>query len=96
MPDLVSPSRPATRSTVSVELIEDVAAQLEHQCRGGEVIVSEAMLGDTETAAALGAGHGSKKKANYGRRQQVSRFVRVVVREKPYGRGEDMEKTRGS
>jgi class 3 adenylate cyclase len=31
----------------------NVAARLEHQCRGGEVIVSEAAAGDAETAAAL-------------------------------------------
>ena len=31
----------------------NVAARLEHQCRGGEVIVSEAVAADAETAAAL-------------------------------------------
>ena len=31
----------------------NVAARLEHQCRGGEVIVSEAVAQDAETAAAL-------------------------------------------
>ena len=31
----------------------NVAARLENQCRGGEVIVSEDVAGDAETAAAL-------------------------------------------
>ena len=31
----------------------NIAARLEHQCRGGEVIVSEAMAKNTETEAAL-------------------------------------------
>jgi class 3 adenylate cyclase len=31
----------------------NIAARLEHQCRGGEVIVSEDVAGDAETAAAL-------------------------------------------
>jgi class 3 adenylate cyclase len=31
----------------------NIAARLEHQCRGGEVIVSEALARDAETAAAL-------------------------------------------
>ena len=31
----------------------NIAARLEHQCRGGEVIVSEAVASDPETAAAL-------------------------------------------
>ena len=31
----------------------NVAARLEHQCRGGEVIVSEAVAQDAETAAVL-------------------------------------------
>jgi class 3 adenylate cyclase len=31
----------------------NIAARLEHQCRGGEVIVSEVLAGDAETAAAL-------------------------------------------
>jgi class 3 adenylate cyclase len=31
----------------------NIAARLEHQCRGGEVIVSEVVAGDAETAAAL-------------------------------------------
>jgi class 3 adenylate cyclase len=31
----------------------NIAARLEHQCRGGEVIVSEAVAKDVETGAAL-------------------------------------------
>ena len=31
----------------------NIAARLEHQCRGGEVIVSEAVAKDAETGAAL-------------------------------------------
>src|SRR5271156_3395969 len=31
----------------------NIAARLEHQCRGGEVIISDAVLADPETAAAL-------------------------------------------
>jgi class 3 adenylate cyclase len=31
----------------------NIAARLEHQCRGGEVVVSEAVARDTETAQAL-------------------------------------------
>jgi class 3 adenylate cyclase len=33
--------------------IVNIAARLEHQCRGGEVIVSEAVAKDAETEAAL-------------------------------------------
>ena len=48
MPDHASQSLPATRGA-----IVNIAARLEHQCRGGEVIVSEAVAKDAETEAAL-------------------------------------------
>ena len=40
----------------------NVAARLENQCHGGEVIVSEDVARDAETAAALAIGRRSKKR----------------------------------
>ena len=40
----------------------NVAARLENQCRGGEVIVSEAVAKDAETAAALADRTRSKRR----------------------------------
>jgi class 3 adenylate cyclase len=35
----------------------NAAARLEHQCRGGEVVISEAVLADDQARAALGPRH---------------------------------------
>jgi class 3 adenylate cyclase len=40
----------------------NIAARLEHQCRGGEVIVSEVVARDAETEAALVVAYRSKRR----------------------------------
>ena len=57
----------------------NIAARLEHQCRGGEVIVSEAVARDAETAAALADRMQIEETANLRGVSAPVRFVRVAV-----------------
>jgi hypothetical protein len=56
MPPHVGPGHSADNTGDALDYfgaIVNIAARLEHQCRGGEVIVSEAVAKDAETEAAL-------------------------------------------
>jgi class 3 adenylate cyclase len=57
----------------------NIAARLEHQCRGGEVIVSEDVAGDAETAAALADRTQIEETAMLRGVSAPVRFVRVAV-----------------
>src|SRR5271166_5092539 len=57
----------------------NIAARLEHQCRGGEVIVSEAVARDAETAAALADRTQIEETAMLRGVSAPVRFVRVAV-----------------
>ena len=57
----------------------NIAARLEHQCRGGEVIVSEAVARDAETAAALADRMQIEETAILRGVSAPVRFVRVAV-----------------
>jgi class 3 adenylate cyclase len=57
----------------------NIAARLEHQCRGGEVIVSEAVARDVETAAALADRTQIEETAMLRGVSASVRFVRVAV-----------------
>ena len=58
--------------------VVNTAARLEHECRGGEVIISQAVLGDGEARAALeGRGVTEDQAALRGLNEPV-RFVRVA------------------
>jgi class 3 adenylate cyclase len=61
----------------------NIAARLEHQCRGGEVILSEAMVRDAETASALANRTQIEEKAILRGVSAPVRFVRVAVGESP-------------
>ena len=58
----------------------NIAARLEHQCRGGEVIVSEAVASDPETAAALADRTQIEETAMLRGVSAPVRFVRVMGR----------------
>ena len=58
----------------------NIAARLEHQCRGGEVIVSEAVARDAETAAALADRTQIEETAILRGVSAPVRFVRVMGR----------------
>ena len=60
----------------------NIAAQLEHQCRGGEVIVSEAVAKDTAAEAALADRTLLDKSAMLRGVSAPVRFVRVDRRTK--------------
>src|SRR5258708_24002386 len=55
----------------------NIAARLEHQCRGGEVIVSEAVAKDAETEAALADRMQLEETATLRGVSASVRFVRV-------------------
>jgi class 3 adenylate cyclase len=55
----------------------NTASRLEHQCRGGEVIISEAVLGDAEAREALGGRALAKDTATLRGLSEPVRFVRV-------------------
>jgi class 3 adenylate cyclase len=57
----------------------NIAARLEHQCRGGEVIVSEAVARDAETAAALADRTRLEETAMLRGVSAPIRFVRVAM-----------------
>src|SRR5271166_833022 len=56
----------------------NIAARLEHQCRGGEVIVSEAVAGDAETAAAIGDRIQTEETAMLRGVSAPVRFIRIM------------------
>ena len=58
----------------------NIAARLEHQCRGGEVIVSEALARDAETAAALADRTQIEETAMVRGVSAPVRFVRIMGR----------------
>ncbi len=58
----------------------NVAARLEHECRGGELIVSEVVAGDAETAAALADRTQIEETAMLRGVSAPVRFVRIVGR----------------
>jgi class 3 adenylate cyclase len=58
----------------------NIAARLEHQCRGGEVIVSEAVARDAETAAALADRTQIEETAMVRGVSAPVRFVRIMGR----------------
>ena len=58
----------------------NVAARLENQCRGGEVIVSEDVAGDAETAAALADRTQIEETAMLRGVSAPVRFVRITGR----------------
>ena len=58
----------------------NVAARLENQCRGGEVIVSEDVAEDAETAAALTARTQIQETAMLRGVSAPVRFVRITGR----------------
>jgi class 3 adenylate cyclase len=58
----------------------NIAARLEHQCRGGEVIVSEAVAKDAETGAALADRMQLEETATLRGVSAPVRFVRVKTR----------------
>jgi class 3 adenylate cyclase len=60
----------------------NVAARLEHECRGGEVIVSEDVAGDAETAAALADRTQIEETAMLRGVSAPVRFVRVTAQRK--------------
>jgi class 3 adenylate cyclase len=57
----------------------NIAARLEHQCRGGEVIVSEALARDAETAATLADRTQIEEMAMLRGVSAPVRFVRISV-----------------
>ena len=57
----------------------NIAARLEHQCRGGEVIVSEAVAQDEEAAGALADRTWIEKTAPLRGVSAPVRFVRIAV-----------------
>jgi class 3 adenylate cyclase len=59
--------------------IVNIAARLEHQCRGGEVIVSEAVAKDAETEAALANRERLEETAMLRGLSAPVRYVRVAV-----------------
>ena len=75
MPDRASLSLLAARSITSATV--NIAARLEHQCGGGEVIVSEAVAKDAETGAALADRMQLEETATLRGVSAPVRFVRV-------------------
>jgi class 3 adenylate cyclase len=63
----------------------NVAARLEHQCRGGEAILSEAMVQDAEAAAALAGRTQVEEEAILRGVSAPVRFIRVSASEQPAG-----------
>ena len=61
--------------------VVNTASRLEHQCRGGEVIVSEAVLADGEARDALAGRSLSKDEAMLRGLSEPVRFVRIAPRE---------------
>jgi class 3 adenylate cyclase len=59
--------------------IVKIAARLEHECRGGEVIVSEAVAKDAETEAALADRQRLEETAMLRGVSASVRYVRVAV-----------------
>jgi class 3 adenylate cyclase len=59
--------------------IVNIAARLEHQCRGCEVIVSEAVAKDAETEAALADRERLEETAMLRGVSAPARYVRVAV-----------------
>ena len=59
----------------------NIAARLENQCRGGEVIVSEVVAGDAEAAAALADRSQTEETAMLSGVSASVRFVRITGRE---------------
>jgi len=57
----------------------NTAARLEHQCRGGEVIISDAVLADTEARAALAGRVVAADSATLRGLSEPVRFVRVAA-----------------
>ena len=55
----------------------NIAARLEHQCRGGEVIMSDAVLADTEAREALAGRSVAEDSAILRGLNEPARFVRV-------------------
>jgi class 3 adenylate cyclase len=55
----------------------NTASRLEHQCRGGEVIVSEAVLADSEAREALNGRNATEDSATLRGLSEPVRFVRV-------------------
>ncbi len=72
----------------------NIAARLEHQSRGGEVILSELTARDAQAAAALADRTQVEEEANLRGVSAPVRFVRVAVNEKPSGPAKSVEKTR--
>ena len=59
--------------------IVNIAARLEHECRGGEVIVSEAVAKDAKTEAALADRERLEETAMLRGVSAPVRYVRVAV-----------------
>jgi class 3 adenylate cyclase len=55
----------------------NIAARLEHQCRGGEVIISDAVLADPEAREALAGRSVTEDSATLRGLNELTRFVRV-------------------
>jgi class 3 adenylate cyclase len=55
----------------------NIAARLEHQCRGGEVIISDAVLADPEAREALAGRSVTEDSATLRGLNELARFVRV-------------------
>ena len=74
----------------------NIAARLEHQCRGGEVIVSEAVASDPETAAALAGRTRTEETAMLRGVSAPVRYVRVMGAEQTSIMNELQSKVRSS
>jgi class 3 adenylate cyclase len=55
----------------------NIAARLEHQCRGGEVIISDAVLADPEAREALAGRSVTEDSATLRGLNELARFMRV-------------------
>ena len=67
----------------------NTASRLEHQCRGGELIISEAVLADAEARDALAQRNVSEDSATLRGLNEPVRFVRVTAPEnQPHGRAQ--------
>ena len=59
--------------------VVNTASRLEHQCRGGEVIISDAVLADPEAREALAGRSVAEDSATLRGLNELARFVRVGV-----------------